>query len=197
LTHCKLKLPSGSVSSFTTKTHSCEAWRRSALSPAARTEAEQAECWGVERRRLTRQHCQAALASRRDEVSLGLGCWVGSKSHAPRFSSTSYRSGLSFTASESLSMQISQLKPNTKKVTGFEWHHTARAAGEKSICPLGSLQDEWKANQHRPKADHCPRQCSWLRLGLVHASSFLTDRLTVKRCCPIATHTEKSTSVKS
>lgn len=110
------------------------------------------------RRRLTRQLCQAALASRRDERTLGLGCWVGNKSYVSRFSSTCYRNRLSFTASESLSMQINQLKPNTKAMMGvewhhtktmmgFEWHHTARTAGEKLICPLDSHRDKWTASQ--------------------------------------------------
>lgn len=103
---------------------------------------------------------EATLPSRRNEISLGLGCWVGNKSHVPRFGSTCYRSRLSFTASESLSMQISQLKPNTKTIIGFEWHNAATTAGEKSICPLDSCQDEWKASQWGPKGDHSPRQCS-------------------------------------
>lgn len=154
------------------------------------TEAEQAGCLGSQKRkRLMRQLCQAALASRIDEISLGRGCWAGNKSHVARLSSE-----LSFTASGSLSMQISQLKPNTKPTIGLEWHHTAGEAGDKSICPLDSHQDEWKANQPGPQGGHYPRQCSWPHLVWVDTSSFLTDLLPVERCCPITT---QCISVKS
>ena len=205
-TGCMLKLLSGSISSFTVKPHPREARGGSALSPAARTAAEQVGCSGrQERRWLTRQLCQAALASRRDEITLGLGCWVGNKSHVPRCSRTCYTSGLSFTASVSLSMQISQLTPNPKTAIGFEWHCAARTAGEKSVCPLDSRQDDWKASQWAPKGHHSPRQCSWPRLVSV-ATSRIGGHVILSHRPPTSgktlphhysTHTSKVLTLKS